>query len=298
MDISQNNYITGFLDYLKFEKRFSPHTLISYQTDLGQFFNFVSEQYGNTDTKAISAAIIRSWLASLKGQKNSSKTINRKISSLKSFFKYLMRQGEILQTPMTTVISPRNGKRLPLFVAEKDVQTLQNHVEFTDDHKGKTEKLILLLLYNTGIRLSELINLTTRQLDKQRGQIKVTGKGNKERIIPVSRVLLQDLEDYINNSPQHYEGHNYVFVTGGGKKLYPKFVYNLVKCNLSLVTTIEKKSPHILRHTFATHLANNGADLNAIKELLGHSSLAATQVYTHNSIDKLKEVFKNAHPRA
>ncbi len=192
MDISQNNYITGFLDYLKFEKRFSPHTLISYQTDLGQFFNFVSEQYGNTDTKAISAAIIRSWLASLKGQKNSSKTINRKISSLKSFFKYLMRQGEILQTPMTTVISPRNGKRLPLFVAEKDVQTLQNHVEFTDDHKGKTEKLILMLLYNTGIRLSELINLTTRHLDKQRGQIKVTGKGNKERIIPVSRVLLQE----------------------------------------------------------------------------------------------------------
>lgn len=298
MRITHHQHITEFLEYLKFEKRFSPHTLISYETDLVQFFDFVMEQYAHSNVKEINASIVRSWLASLKNQKNSSKTINRKISALKSFFKYLMRQGEIIQTPMTTVISPRNGKRLPSFVAEKDINTLQNHITFSDDHKGRTERLIIKLLYSTGIRLSELLNLTSLQIDKPRGQIKVIGKGNKERIIPVNHSLLQELEEYLLKSPAHADDHNFVFVTQGGKKLYPKFVYNLVKHNLSQVTTIEKKSPHILRHTFATHLANNGADLNAIKELLGHSSLAATQVYTHNSIEKLKEVFKNAHPKA
>ncbi len=290
--------IQGFLDYLKFEKRYSPHTIISYQTDLIQFFSFISEHFGNPPVENITAPFIRSWLAGLKENNVTSKSINRKISSLKSFFKFLMKQNLISQTPMTTVISPKINKRLPTFIDEKHLNTLLNYVEFTDDWKGKTEKLILELLYATGMRLSELINLKENHLDEHYSQLKVLGKGNKERMIPVQKTMLAKLHSYVQEKPAGLKAISNVFVNTKGKPLYQKYVYNLVKRNLSLVTTIEKKSPHILRHSFATHLANNGADLNAIKELLGHSSLAATQIYTHNTIKKLKEAFQKAHPKA
>jgi len=288
--------IQEFLDYIKFEKRYSQHTLISYQNDLEQFFAFLTE-YDSPATDKISAIFIRSWLAKLKGEEGlTAKSINRKISTLKSFFKYQLKKGVIQASPMTTITSPKISRRLPQFVKEADMETLFQYVEFPDDWDGKTSRLALLLFYSTGIRLSELINLKESQLDPANSQIKVLGKGNKERIIPVSKELLTELDAYINASPEKQVPN--VFVNSKGKPLYPNYVYTAVKKYLSAVTTLEKKSPHVLRHTFATHLMNNGADLNAVKELLGHSSLAATQVYTHNTIEKLKDVFKKAHPKA
>ena len=301
MALTQNSYIQKFLDYLRFEKRYSQHTIISYQNDLEQFFAFLS-QYGEMEINAITASFIRSWLAELKGEKISSKSINRKISTLKSFFKFLMKQEVLKQTPMTTIGSPKINKRLPAFVEEKGTEMLFSsdfsEVEFEDNWIGRTDKLILTLFYNTGMRLSELINLKERDIDADYSQIKVLGKGNKERIIPVSKNLINDIKNYINEKPVKLEDIGEVFVNEKGKALYAKYVYKTVKNYLDKVTTIEKKSPHVLRHTFATHLMNNGADLNAVKELLGHASLAATQVYTHNTIEKLKDIHKKAHPKA
>jgi integrase/recombinase XerC len=241
---------------------------------------------------------VRSWLAELKGEGISSKSINRKISSLKSFFKFLVKQGVIRQTPMTTVVSPKINKRLPVFVEEKNTDTLFSHVEFADDWMGRTDRLMLMLFYHTGMRLTELISLKENNVDGHYSQVKVLGKGSKERIIPVSAALSKEIADYIHSKPVRLPGVAEVFVNAKGKPLYPKYVYNTVKKYLTTVTTLEKKSPHVLRHTFATHLMNNGADLNAVKELLGHASLAATQVYTHNTIETLKDIYKKAHPKA
>lgn len=287
-----------FLQYLQFEKRYSKHTIISYQTDLEQFFVFISLEFESPAIDKISASQIRSWLASLKEDELTAKSINRKISSLKSFFKYLLKQGVVEKTPLTTVVTPKINKRLPAYVEQKDIQTLIRHVEFSEGWKGKTERLIILLFYNTGIRLSELVNLKESGVDFSYNQLKVLGKGNKERIIPLSGELLLELQNYLNEKRRLFGAHQHVLLNDKGKMLYPKYVYNTVKKYLGEVTTQDKKSPHVLRHTFATHLMNEGADLNAVKELLGHASLAATQVYTHNTIEKLKEVFKKAHPKA
>ncbi|HSU49107.1 MAG TPA: tyrosine-type recombinase/integrase [Segetibacter sp.] len=292
--------VQSFIDYLQFEKRYSPHTIISYKTDLSQFFDFLTFQYDNPSLSAITPGFVRSWLADMRSDEIASKSLNRKISSLKSFFKYQMKVGEIKQSPMTTITSPKVGKRLPAFVAENDMENLKQYVEFPDTWKGQTDKLLLDLFYATGMRLSELIGLSENQLDFANTQVKVLGKGNKERIIPISKDLANQLIDYIKRKKQYFSElpFNNLFINEKGKPLYPKYVYTVVKTNLSLVTTLQKKSPHVLRHTFATHLTNNGADLNAVKELLGHSSLAATQIYTHNTIDKLKDVYKKAHPKA
>lgn len=299
--MSQTKYpvIQPFLDHLRFEKRYSQHTLISYQTDLEQFFAYLTSQFDAPEVPAITAMFIRSWLAEMKEEGLESRSLNRKISALKSFFKYQLKNGVISQSPMTTIVSPKLKKRLPSFVEEKDIQTLFDHVPFSDDWKGRTERLVLQLFYSTGMRLSELISLKEGQLDDSLSQVKVLGKGNKERIIPISKELVQQLRAYILDKTEKQEGKEpKLFQTEKGKPLQPKQVYTFVKQHLATVTTIQKKSPHILRHSFATHLMNNGADLNAVKELLGHSSLAATQVYTHNTIEKLKEVFKKAHPKA
>jgi len=290
--------VQAFLDYLRFEKRYSQHTLISYETDLEQFFSYLQHQYNETDPQSINAPFIKSWLAELKNDSISGKTINRKISTLKSFFRYLMKQGIIKQTPMTTIISPKISKRLPVFVEEKNTETLFKNIDFSTDWQGRTDRLILSLLYNTGMRLNELITLKEKHIDAYYGQIKVLGKGNKERLIPVSGELLLELQNYMAEKPVKLDGVDTVFVSEKGKALYARYVYQRVHIWLSNVTTLEKKSPHILRHTFATHLMNNGAELNAVKELLGHSSLAATQVYTHNTIEKLKDIHKKAHPKA
>ena len=292
----QNTFVISFLEYLQFEKRYSKHTIISYQNDLEQFFQFLLSQYETTDIKQITPSMVRTWLAELKGDEMTAKSINRKISTLKSFFKFQLRQGLVATSPMATITSPKISKRLPSFVEEKHLDTLFNHVEFADDLEGNTKKMVLLLLYNTGMRLSELINLKESQIDYSYKQIKVLGKGNKERIIPVNIELLNRLKQYVQLKPEGSVEN--VFVNKNGKQLQPRYVYGFVRENLGLVTTVKKKSPHVLRHSFATHLMNNGAELNAVKELLGHSSLAATQIYTHNTIEKLKEVFAKAHPKA
>jgi integrase/recombinase XerC len=291
--------IQPFLDYLKFEKRYSKHTVISYQTDLISFFDYVITQYGETPLNQLSHIYIRSWLASLKDEGLSAKSINRKISSLKSFFKYQLKAGTIKQTPMVKIVSPKNEKRLPNFVADKDIKTLFEHVEFPDTWQGQTERLLMLLFYNTGMRLSEVINLKDSQVNVATQALKILGKGNKERIVPVSPEILKEIKIYQQvRDNLDIDQPDLLLVTEKGKALSARSVYSSVKKYLSLVTTIEKRSPHVLRHTFATHLMNNGADLNALKELLGHISLAATQVYTHNTIEKLKSIYKKAHPKA
>ncbi len=300
MHLSPEQNIRSFLDYLKFQKRYSQHTIISYQNDLSGFFNYLRTHFDESLLNNVKPAFIRTWLAQLKSEGISSKTINRKISSLKSFFKYQLKQGLIEVSPVTTIISPKVGKRLPQFVEKKDIDTLFEHVEFPDNWTGRTDRLLLQILYNTGIRQAELIGLKESQVDRINCAIKVLGKGSKERIIPVSTSLMQEMNTYIEEKKKQFLEKEAVIllVNEKGKKLYPKYVYNVAKKYLTLVTTISKKSPHIFRHTFATHLTNNGADLNAVKELLGHSSLAATQIYTHNTIEKLKDVYKNAHPKA
>ncbi len=292
--------IQSFLDYLKFQKRYARHTVISYENDLNGFFSFFCLQYGESELKAVKPAYIRSWLAELKSNGLSSKSINRKISALKSFFKFQLKQGAVEVSPMTTIVSPKQSKRLPQFVDKKDTATLFEQVEFEEGWNGQTARMVMELLYHTGMRQAELIGLKENQLDWSRSQLKVLGKGGKERIIPVNNQLATSLRQYQQNK-KLLEANTIVpelLVRENGKPLYPKWVYNTVKKYLTLVTTIEKKSPHVLRHTFATHLTNNGADLNAVKELLGHSSLAATQIYTHNTIEKLKDIYKKAHPKA
>ena len=291
--------IQPFINYLRFEKRYSRHTVISYQTDLVSFFDYLVTDYGEVTLEQLSHNYIRSWLASLKDQGLSAKSINRKISTLKSFFKYQLKIGLMKQSPMTRVISPKNEKRLPHFVADKDISTLFNHVEFTDDWQGRTDRLMLLIFYHTGMRLSEVINLKNNQVDSSNSSFKILGKGNKERIVPVSPELISDIKNYQKEKEQHFPSKvEQLLIDKKGKPLAPRRVYSIVRKYLSLVTTIDKRSPHVLRHSFATHLMENGADLNAVKELLGHSSLAATQVYTHNTIEKLKNIYKRAHPRA
>ena len=289
-----------FAEYLKFQKRYSQHTIISYQTDLVAFFDFIEHTFGNTALPDIKATFIRTWLAKLKEEGMEAKSINRKISTLKSFFKYQLKEESITVSPMGTIVSLKLNKRLPQFVEKEDINTLFSYVEFPDDWQGKTDRILLQLLYNTGIRQAELVSLKESQVDAYKNSIKVLGKGNKERIIPVSNELMGFLKDYVAEKRKTFEKYDadILLINEKGKKLYPKYVYNAVKKYLSKITTISKKSPHVLRHTFATHLMNNGADLNAVKELLGHSSLAATQIYTHNSIEKLKDIHKKAHPKA
>jgi integrase/recombinase XerC len=293
--------IQSFIDHLKFEKRYSAHTIRSYRDDLESFSTFIKNEFGGMAMGEISPAIVRSWLAGLKDGGLSSRSINRKISALKSLYKHLIRVGEVVQSPMGAILSPKAGKRLPAYVEQKDMaKLLFDKVEFSEDWEGWTNKLLLLILYHTGMRLSELVGLREGQMDFGNRTIKVLGKGNKERVIPADEMLLAEIKDYQEKKRLELEGADTVvlLVNRKGKRLYPKYVYRVVHDYLAQVTTIDQKSPHVLRHTFATHLMNEGAELNSVKELLGHSSLAATQVYTHNSIEKLKEIYKKAHPKA
>jgi integrase/recombinase XerC len=300
MHIPFENYRQQFLEHLKYQKRYSQHTIISYENDLSAFSKFMLKDFPDTKIDKVKTTYIRTWLAEMKEDDMASRTLNRKISALRSFFKYLLINDVVKVNPVTTIVSPKMPKRLPQFVEEKDTRNLFSEVEFSEGFKGDTEKLVLEILYNTGMRKAELIGLKEHQIDISNCQIKVLGKGNKERIIPVSKVLMTDIKLYIAEKRRVMgrSEENFLFVNGKGKLLDPKVVYNIAKKYLSKVTTIDKKSPHILRHSFATHLMNNGADLNAVKELLGHSSLAATQIYTHNTIEKLKDVYKKAHPKA
>jgi integrase/recombinase XerC len=290
--------IQSFNDFLKFEKRYSRHTLLAYQDDLEQFATFLQLQFETSSVVPITAGFVRSWLASLKDSGVSARSINRKLSSLKSFFKYMVRMGVVEQTPMATVVAPKAGKRLPGFAPEADLMELIGSLQFTEDWKGLNARMLFSLFYATGMRLSELIQLKESQIDRSKQMIKILGKGNKERLVPVSAELLDLIGFYEAEKRKTFEKQvDVLLVTEKGARLYPKYAYLLVNHYLKGIKTLERKSPHILRHSFATHLTNHGAGINAVKELLGHASLASTQVYTHNSIEKLKEVYRKAHPR-
>lgn len=264
------------------------------------FFDFIQVQFGSVSLPEISPAFIRSWLATLKEEGLSSRSVNRKISTLKSFYKYQLRSGGVEQSPMIAITSPKVSKRLPVYVEQEHIATLFADIPFPDDWEGITDRLLLAIFYHTGMRLSELVNLRERQVDTSNRTLKVLGKGNKERVIPVNPVIIELIQAYSRQKRVTLEAPDkeYLLVTSKGRRLYAQYVYRAVKKYLGQVTTIDKKSPHVLRHTFATHLTNSGADLNSVKELLGHASLAATQVYTHNTIEKLKDVYKKAHPKA
>ncbi len=300
MPLTPGTPIQSFIDYLRFEKRYSKHTITAYAGDLTEFFDFLQHQYETEDIRLISPGMIRSWLAAFLSGGMTAKSVNRKISSLKSFFKFHMREGTIANTPMGQVNSPKISKKLPEFVKEDDTRRLMVALDQSaDDWKSLNAKMLISIFYATGMRLSELLLLKDKQVDGSRSQIKVLGKGNKERIIPVSPELLELIREYQRLKKKEFDRtEDVLLVTEKGKKLYPKYAWLLVNQYLGEASSLDKKSPHVLRHTFATHLMNHGADLNAVKELLGHSSLASTQVYTHNSIEKLKETHKKAHPKA
>jgi integrase/recombinase XerC len=291
--------IIAFLDHIKYEKRFSTHTLRAYGDDLKVFWEFLEAQFEVNTPQSISPAMVRSWMASMSLIKMQPRSINRKISSLKSYFKFCLQQGIIASNPAKSVQVLKSRKRLPTYVEEDSMEKLLRNTPFPDDRTGITEYLIVSLLYHTGMRVSELVNLKMSQVDIPRSQIKVLGKGNKERIIPIGKGLVEKIGEYLqkrNENPDEIFADALV-LTGKGKAFSSRQIYDIVKKHLSTVTTAEKKSPHVLRHSFATHLTGNGAELNAVKELLGHSSLAATQVYTHNSIERLRDIHKKAHPK-
>ena len=284
-----------FITYLSSEKRFSQHTVKSYTTDLNQFTSFLADEFQIIDDiNDVNFQIIRTWIASLLEKGISPRSVNRKISTLKSYFKFLIMEGVLVENPMVKVVAPKSKKRLPVFIEEDQIESLLNEVPFEEGFVGERNKLIIELFYVTGIRLSELINIKISDIDFQNQLIKVLGKRNKERLIPLSSSMIEELNNFIENNQQN----QFLFTNLDGKKLYTKLVYRLVNKYIGEISSVNKKSPHILRHTFATHMLNNGADINAIKELLGHANLSATQVYTHNTIEKLKTVYKQAHPRA
>lgn len=292
-------FIKQFIRYIQFEKKFSVHTVTAYEKDISQFLEFLERV--ELDIQAISHTHVRSWMIDLLEKGVEAKTINRKISCLRSFYKFLLREQLVLQNPLMQVKVPKIPKRLPVFVEEEKMDTLLDGDNiFNDDFDGIRSRLIIELLYGTGIRLSELISLKEMDIDVYEKSIKVLGKRNKERVIPVNFSLMNLISQYVivKKQQQFDNKSSALIVTNKGQLVYPKFIYRVVKAYLSLVSTNEKKGPHTLRHSFATALLNRGADMNAIKELLGHASLAATQVYTHNSVERLKLVYKQAHPKA
>lgn len=278
----------------------------AYSSDLEEFSIFLKSQYTTNNLLEATSSMIRSWLVALFEQQNTARSINRKLSSLKAFYRYNIKQGLLLSDPLIKVIAPRQSMSLPVFLSEKKMSELLASNLFSDDFEGYRDKLIITLLYATGIRRAELLNLDIPDIDLYNNTIKVTGKRNKQRIIPIGFDLVKQVEDYIiirnkliiQKSAIIQNNHNRVFVTSSTKPMYERLLHNIVHKYLAYVSSQNKLSPHVLRHTFATQMLNNGADINAIKELLGHSSLAATQVYTHNTIEKLKKIHKQAHPRA
>lgn len=291
--------IPKFVQYLQTERRYSKNTVTAYETDLNQLASFSSSEYEVNDLKEVNGSILRSWMVSMLEEGKGAVSINRKISTCKSYYSFLLRGGEIKKLPTSKLISPKAKKVLPKFVKESEMENLFEQIKFPEDDLGIRDFLLVEILYSCGIRLSELIGIKENDVDLNNGSIKVLGKRNKERIIPVRDELLQKVKDWINIKKINGKfDRQYLLVTDKGEKLYPRFVYRKVNCYLRQVTSLQKKSPHVLRHTFATHMLNNGAELNTIKEILGHANLSATQIYTHNSIEKLKNIYNQAHPRA
>ena len=291
-------HLDRFYTYIQHEKRFSPHTLTAYKTDLLQFFAFADSQGNASFTDVF---LVRNWIVHLLDQQNDARSINRKMSSLKTYFKFLLREKLIEDNPMSKIQSPKTAKKLPVVIREEKInQLLDGKENFEDGFSGTRDKLVVELLFGTGIRLAELLGLTETDINWYENTIKVTGKRSKERIVPLNKELLLLIKEYLDvKKSKNFDNNSLnLIVTDTGNAPYPKLIYRIVQKYLGYITTQNKKSPHILRHTFATTLLNNGADLNAIKELLGHANLSATQVYTHSSVERLKLIYKQAHPKA
>jgi len=292
-------FIDRFKNYLQFEKRFSEHTVMAYLKDISQFEVFIASS--DLDFALVTHQDVRSWMVSLLEVKCSARTVNRKLSVLRSFYKFLQREKLLEKNPTLQVKAPKVAKRLPAIINEDKLNTLlDSDVPFSADFEGQRDRLVLEFLFGTGIRLAELIAIRSEDIDKYGQSVRIYGKRRKERIVPLYPSLVKLIDKYLDekNSLPFENISPGLIVTSTGKAAYPKLIYRIVKKYLAYITTSQKSSPHILRHTFATSLLNDGADLNAIKELLGHASLAATQVYTHNSAEKLKSIYKQAHPRA
>jgi integrase/recombinase XerC len=295
-----NEMIDSFLKYLTYEKRSSQHTIQSYQTDLFQFESFIQIHYASGKIEDVDHRMIRDWMVQMVESGYMSTSINRKIASLRSYYKFLLKRNFLSKDPTQKIRILKSGKKIPHFVKEDEIIKLFDEYDFGGEFEGIRDKLLLELLYGTGIRLSELVNLRQDDIDLFEGTIKVLGKRNKERIIPLNTELIILITDYIERKKEKFNGNGneFLIVTNSGEKSYSMLVYRTVRKYLNLFSSIDKRSPHVLRHSFATHLLNKGAELNAVKDLLGHTSLAATQVYTHNSLEKLKKVFDQAHPKA
>ena len=290
-------HISQFLKYISLEKRYSDHTVKAYNVDLSQLDNYLLDSYKSSLSDA-NQEMLRSWLVEMLEFGISAKSVNRKITSVRSFYKFMLREGLVKFDPSLKLQSVKSSNKLPVFVEEFQMQKLLREETFENDFEGKRDLLILDLFYSTGIRLSELINIKLNDFNLKNRVLKVLGKRNKERVVPLTTELICSIDKYMPFREDKHVETDFLLITSGGKKMYPSLVYKIVNQRLSTVTSLAKKSPHVLRHTFATHMLNNGADLNSIKELLGHANLSATEVYTHNSIEKLKKVYKQAHPRA
>lgn len=280
----------------------SVHTLTAYQNDLAQFFNFLKEEYGIDTPESVTSKQIRSWIVTLlEDNRHSARSVTRKVSVLRSFYRYEAKIGYMTHNPLNQIQSPKFHTKLPEYVEQKDMEKLFQEDLFENSFKGQQDRLIIELFYDTGIRLSELLSIRRYDIDLSANTVKIIGKRNKERQIPFGNklhdIIMAYLEEYEKNIAVANENY-FIFVAVNGERLYPKAIYRTVRKYLDMVTSIDKRSPHVIRHTFATHMLNNGADLNAIKEILGHSCLAATQIYTHNSMEQLKSIYKQAHPRA
>lgn len=291
--------IDKYIKYLRYEKNYSLHTEISYSEDLRQFTDFLSEHFPDADIKSVDSDIVRMWIVSLMENKISARSVNRKLSALKSFYKYLLRIGEMQVNPVKKINGPKMKKPIPAFVNDSDMDKVLEEDDYDDTFESLRDRIMIELFYVTGIRRAELIGLKDVDVDFSAETIQVTGKRNKQRLIPFSDRMKQDLEQYIlirNKEIGNQSG--YLFVKNDGEPLYPMLVHRIVTARLGQVPTLSKTSPHVLRHSFATGMLNNGADINAVKELLGHSSLAATEIYTHTSFEELKKIYNKAHPRA
>ncbi len=292
------SYQESFINYLQFEKRYSSHTVVAYKNDLDQFVQYCTEMIGAFDVKRVDSKLVRGWIVHLMEQNLSARSVNRKVTTVKSFFKYLMKEQAVDNNPAVHLPLPKIRKKLPHFVEENNLHHLLDDGFFENDFTGIRDKLIITLLYGTGIRLAELLILKESDFNKKEYLIRVFGKRNKERIIPYPKNINNLLDLYVQvRKEKTGSTTERLLVTESGKPVYEKLIYRVVKNNLAKVTLLEKKSPHVLRHTYATHLLNKGADLNAVKELLGHSNLAATQVYTHTTFERLHDIYKQAHPR-
>ncbi|MGC4022428.1 MAG: tyrosine-type recombinase/integrase [Cyclobacteriaceae bacterium] len=288
----------SFLKYLKFEKRYSPKTVLSYEIDLRQFQDFLNKEFDKTPSQEANHSLVRSWIVNLVENKIDTVSVNRKIACLRSYYKFLIRQEAITKDPMAKIRILKTKKKLPHFVQEADTVQALDNVVFEKNFEGQRDQLVLELLYGTGMRLSELIGLKDASVNLHDRTLKVLGKRNKERVIPFTQNIVQLIKEFQKVRNKKIERKNdSLLVTEAGLPLYPVLVNRIVKKYFAN-SNVEKKSPHVLRHTYATHLLNKGAEINAVKDLLGHSSLAATQVYTHNSIEKLKKAFDQAHPKA